>query len=138
MPALQPAHAVFGGGKGMGVGVWSPSLQRLRTRRPTWRRLRLEGLPRAPDPTLPPANAANGRTVRSLAYVLSMYKGVKLYFVSPDVVRGDAQRAQRAARPRGTGMPCAAHASVPCGIGGTEARLLVSKTPLLILTTTAL
>lgn len=30
---------------------------------------------------------ANGRTVRSLAYVLSMYKGVKMYFVAPDVVR---------------------------------------------------
>jgi len=31
--------------------------------------------------------AANGRTVRSLAYVLSMYSGVKMYFVAPDVVR---------------------------------------------------
>lgn len=30
---------------------------------------------------------ANGRTVRSLAYVLSMYKNVRMYFVSPDVVR---------------------------------------------------
>eukprot|EP00884_Botryococcus_braunii_P014614 jgi/Botrbrau1/23153/Bobra.0041s0005.1 len=30
---------------------------------------------------------ANGRTVRSLAYLLSMYPGVKLYFVAPDVVR---------------------------------------------------
>lgn len=30
---------------------------------------------------------ANGRTVRSLAYVLSMYQGVKMYFVAPDVVR---------------------------------------------------
>jgi aspartate carbamoyltransferase catalytic subunit len=30
---------------------------------------------------------ANGRTVRSLAYVLSMFKGVKMYFVAPDVVR---------------------------------------------------
>jgi hypothetical protein len=30
---------------------------------------------------------ANGRTVRSLAYVLSMYANVKMYFVSPDVVR---------------------------------------------------
>jgi aspartate carbamoyltransferase catalytic subunit len=29
---------------------------------------------------------ANGRTVRSLAYVLSMYKDVKMYFVAPDVV----------------------------------------------------
>ena len=29
---------------------------------------------------------ANGRTVRSLAYVLSMYPGVKMYFVAPDVV----------------------------------------------------
>ena len=34
-------------------------------------------------PLLP---AANGRTVRSLAYMLSMYKGVKIYFVAPDVV----------------------------------------------------
>ena len=30
---------------------------------------------------------ANGRTVRSLAYLLSMYNGVKMYFVAPDVVR---------------------------------------------------
>jgi aspartate carbamoyltransferase catalytic subunit len=30
---------------------------------------------------------ANGRTVRSLAYVLSMYPGVKMYFVAPDVVK---------------------------------------------------
>ena len=30
---------------------------------------------------------ANGRTVRSLAYVLSMYPGVKMYFVAPDEVR---------------------------------------------------
>lgn len=30
---------------------------------------------------------ANGRTVRSLAYLLSMYPGVKMYFVAPDVVR---------------------------------------------------
>lgn len=30
---------------------------------------------------------ANGRTARSLAYLLSMYKGVKFYFISPEVVR---------------------------------------------------
>ena len=30
---------------------------------------------------------ANGRTARSLAYLLSMYKGVKIYFVAPEVVR---------------------------------------------------
>ncbi|CAL8468676.1 g8216 [Coccomyxa elongata] len=30
---------------------------------------------------------ANGRTVRSLAYLLSMYEGIKFYFVAPDVVR---------------------------------------------------
>jgi len=30
---------------------------------------------------------ANGRTVRSLAYMLSMYPGVKMYFVAPEVVR---------------------------------------------------
>lgn len=30
---------------------------------------------------------ANGRTVRSLAYLLSMYPGVKMYFVAPGVVR---------------------------------------------------
>ena len=30
---------------------------------------------------------ANGRTVRSLAYLLSKYKDVKIYFVSPDVVK---------------------------------------------------
>ena len=30
---------------------------------------------------------ANGRTVRSLAYMLSMYDNVKIYFVAPDVVR---------------------------------------------------
>lgn len=29
---------------------------------------------------------ANGRTVRSLAYLLSMYSGVKIYFVAPEVV----------------------------------------------------
>ncbi|BDA43342.1 Aspartate carbamoyltransferase, chloroplastic [Coccomyxa sp. Obi] len=33
---------------------------------------------------------ANGRTVRSLAYLLSMYKGIKFYFVAPDVVRMQA------------------------------------------------
>lgn len=30
---------------------------------------------------------ANGRTARSLAYLLSMYQGVKIYFVAPEVVR---------------------------------------------------
>lgn len=30
---------------------------------------------------------ANGRTVRSLAYLLSKYDGVKIYFVAPDVVK---------------------------------------------------
>ncbi|MCO5550809.1 hypothetical protein L7F22_004301 [Adiantum nelumboides] len=30
---------------------------------------------------------ANGRTVRSLAYLLGKYHGVKLYFVAPDVVK---------------------------------------------------
>ncbi|KAK9812031.1 hypothetical protein WJX73_010341 [Symbiochloris irregularis] len=30
---------------------------------------------------------ANGRTARSLAYLLSMYSNVKMYFVAPDVVR---------------------------------------------------
>lgn len=30
---------------------------------------------------------ANGRTVRSLAFLLSMYKDVKMYFVAPQVVR---------------------------------------------------
>ncbi|KAJ0988212.1 hypothetical protein J5N97_006568 [Dioscorea zingiberensis] len=30
---------------------------------------------------------ANGRTVRSLAYLIAMYKDVKIYFVSPDVVK---------------------------------------------------
>lgn len=30
---------------------------------------------------------ANGRTVRSLAYLLSMYNNVKMYFVAPDAVR---------------------------------------------------
>ncbi|KAF5202109.1 Aspartate carbamoyltransferase protein [Thalictrum thalictroides] len=30
---------------------------------------------------------ANGRTVRSLAYLLSKYQNVKIYFVAPDVVR---------------------------------------------------
>lgn len=29
---------------------------------------------------------ANGRTVRSLAYLLAMYPGVKMYFVAPQVV----------------------------------------------------
>lgn len=27
----------------------------------------------------------NGRTVHSLAYLLSMYSGVKIYFVAPEV-----------------------------------------------------
>ena len=30
---------------------------------------------------------ANGRTARSLAYLMSMYQGVKVYFVAPEVVR---------------------------------------------------
>lgn len=30
---------------------------------------------------------ANGRTVRSLAYLLSKYEDVKIYFVSPEVVK---------------------------------------------------
>lgn len=30
---------------------------------------------------------ANGRTVRSLAYLLAKYNDVKIYFVSPDVVK---------------------------------------------------
>jgi aspartate carbamoyltransferase catalytic subunit len=30
---------------------------------------------------------ANGRTVRSLAYLLAKYDNVKLYFVAPDVVK---------------------------------------------------
>lgn len=30
---------------------------------------------------------ANGRTVRSLAYLLARYNDVKIYFVSPDVVK---------------------------------------------------
>ncbi|KAH6557466.1 hypothetical protein KP509_1Z112800 [Ceratopteris richardii] len=30
---------------------------------------------------------ANGRTVRSLAYLLGKYSGIKLYFVAPDVVK---------------------------------------------------
>lgn len=30
---------------------------------------------------------ANGRTVRSLAYLISKYKDIKIYFVSPDVVK---------------------------------------------------
>ena len=34
---------------------------------------------------------ANGRTVRSLAYLLSMYSGIKFYFVAPDVVRMQAR-----------------------------------------------
>lgn len=30
---------------------------------------------------------ANGRTVRSLAYLIAKYKKVKIYFVAPDVVK---------------------------------------------------
>ena len=30
---------------------------------------------------------ANGRTVRSLCYLLAKYEGVKMYFVAPDIVR---------------------------------------------------
>lgn len=55
----------------------------------------------APPLTLPPASGsrprppqvglvgdlANGRTVRSLAYLLSKFRGVELFFVAPPVVR---------------------------------------------------
>lgn len=30
---------------------------------------------------------ANGRTVRSLAYLIAKYENIKIYFVSPDVVK---------------------------------------------------
>lgn len=30
---------------------------------------------------------ANGRTVRSLAYLIAKYQKVKIYFVAPDVVK---------------------------------------------------
>lgn len=30
---------------------------------------------------------ANGRTVRSLAYLLAKFKDVKIYFVSPEIVK---------------------------------------------------
>jgi aspartate carbamoyltransferase catalytic subunit len=30
---------------------------------------------------------ANGRTVRSLCMLLSMYPGIKMYFVAPEVVK---------------------------------------------------
>jgi len=30
---------------------------------------------------------ANGRTVRSLAYLIAKYHNIKIYFVSPDVVK---------------------------------------------------
>jgi aspartate carbamoyltransferase catalytic subunit len=30
---------------------------------------------------------ANGRTVRSLAYLIAKYQNIKIYFVSPDVVK---------------------------------------------------
>jgi aspartate carbamoyltransferase catalytic subunit len=30
---------------------------------------------------------ANGRTARSLAYMLSKFDGIKIYFVAPDVVK---------------------------------------------------
>ena len=37
---------------------------------------------------------ANGRTVRSLAYLLSKFQGVELFFIAPDVVRmGDDIKA---------------------------------------------
>lgn len=45
------------------------------------------GLPPTADLDLGVCLQANGRTVRSLAYVLSMYPGVKMYFVAPDEVR---------------------------------------------------
>ena len=38
---------------------------------------------------------ANGRTVRSLAYLLSMYSSIKFYFVAPDVVRMQVRYAPR-------------------------------------------
>lgn len=37
---------------------------------------------------------ANGRTVRSLAYLLAKYKDVKIYFVSPEVVKMKVIRVQ--------------------------------------------
>lgn len=30
---------------------------------------------------------ANGRTVRSLAYLIAKYQNIKIYFVSPEVVK---------------------------------------------------
>ena len=30
---------------------------------------------------------ANGRTVRSLAYLIAKYQNIKIHFVSPDVVK---------------------------------------------------
>lgn len=60
----------------------------------------------APTPTRPdrpPTRcAANGRTVRSLAYMLSMYKGVKIYFVAPDVVSTGRLRAAASVGPPGS------------------------------------
>lgn len=50
---------------------------------------RMQNHTRKPCHAIPPA--ANGRTVRSLAYVLSMYENVKMYFVAPDVVRAVAR-----------------------------------------------
>lgn len=34
---------------------------------------------------------ANGRTVRSLAYLIAMYPDIKIYFVSPEVVKMKVQ-----------------------------------------------
>lgn len=38
---------------------------------------------------------AYGRTVRSLAYLLANYKDVKIYFVSPDVVKMKVCKCQK-------------------------------------------
>ena len=43
---------------------------------------------------------ANGRTVRSLAYLLSMYSGVKLYFVARRRAHAGAARIPLPALPR--------------------------------------
>jgi aspartate carbamoyltransferase catalytic subunit len=56
---------------------------------------------------------ANGRTVRSLAYLLSMYPGVKMCFVAPEVVRMKDDIKHYLDRCAGRGPPALPLALIP-------------------------
>ena len=79
---------------------------------------------------------ANGRTARSLAFLLSMYKGIKMYFVAPDVVRmkddiksffrSRVRSTQNLFRPHGTATwtLCAFSVALPFQAGHPQMMLL--------------